>query len=157
MASVTRWLAELPIYLAAVLLALTWLRCRPEEKVEALAIAYAALTLVVLNLTIRHLYFHPRPFAMGVGCSYLNHEANSSFPSNHLGIIFACAVAAWGVPRFRTLSVFVFFLCVPIAWTRVYAGVHWPFDMLGALVTGGVSGRLGLALAHRLRPARPRR
>ena len=34
-----------------------------------------------------------------------------------------------------------------MAWARIYVGVHFPFDMLGALAVAGVSACLSWGLA----------
>ncbi|SDV48409.1 phosphatase PAP2 family protein [Chitinasiproducens palmae] len=143
-----RFFAEVPIYLSAALLVGNWLLARPQERGPALAIPCAAVILIVMHTLIRHHWYHPRPFAIGMGCAFLTHDPNSSFPSNHLGIIFACATAAVLLPRFRQVAIAVFVLCLPIAWSRIFAGVHWPYDMFGAIVTGGISGLLGHAVVR---------
>lgn len=68
--------------------------------------------------------------------------ATYSFPSGHATVSFACAtVLALAVPR---LSIPLYTLAALIAFSRVYVGVHYPFDVLaGAL--------LGVAIAIALR------
>ena len=53
-----------------------------------------------------------------------------SFPSGHATVSFACAtVLALAVPRLR---VPLFALAALISFSRVYVGVHYPFDVLAA-------------------------
>jgi undecaprenyl-diphosphatase len=65
-----------------------------------------------------------------------------SLPSGHATVAFACAtVLALAVPRLRAP---LFVLAALIAFSRVYVGVHYPFDVL-------VGALLGFALARALR------
>ncbi len=60
--------------------------------------------------------------------------ATSSFPSGHATVAFACAtVLALGRPR---LALWLFALAALIAFSRVYVGVHYPFDVLAGAVLG---------------------
>jgi undecaprenyl-diphosphatase len=69
----------------------------------------------------------------------------SSFPSGHAATSFACAVVLSRIAPRLTIPLFV--LAALIAFSRVYVGVHYPFDVLaGALL--GVA--LGLVVATAL-------
>jgi membrane-associated phospholipid phosphatase len=58
----------------------------------------------------------------------------SSFPSGHATVGFACAtVLALSVPRLRWP---LYALAASIAFSRVYVGVHYPFDVLAGAVLG---------------------
>jgi membrane-associated phospholipid phosphatase len=73
-----------------------------------------------------------------------------SFPSGHAMVSFACAtVLALAVPRLR---VPLFALAALIALSRVYVGVHYPFDVLAGAALG-----YGLARALRMLAAVLRR
>jgi undecaprenyl-diphosphatase len=65
-----------------------------------------------------------------------------SFPSGHATVSFACAtVLVLAVPRLR---VPLFAFAALISFSRVYVGVHYPFDVLAGAV-------LGVAIAIALR------
>lgn len=76
--------------------------------------------------------------------------ATFSFPSGHATVSFACAtVLALAVPRLRWP---LFALATLIAFSRVYVGVHYPFDVLAGAVLG-----VGIATALRTLGAALRR
>ena len=69
--------------------------------------------------------------------------ATYSFPSGHATVSFACAtVLALAVPR---LAWPLFVLAGLISFSRVYVGVHYPFDVLAGAVLG-----VGVAIALRM-------
>lgn len=73
-------------------------------------------------------------------------SATQSFPSGHATVSFACAtVLALAAPHLR---VPLYALAALIAFSRVYVGVHYPFDVLAGAVLGLL---LGVAIAIALR------
>ncbi len=77
---------------------------------------------------------------------------SGSFPSGHATIAFACAtVIAWASPK---LAVPAFLLAAAIAFSRVYAGVHWPLDVLGGAILGVLLATALLKLVEVLRRSR---
>lgn len=131
-----RLLAELPVYFCALLLGLAWLRAHPTQRREALRIPIAAITVFLINSVIRHYWYYPRPFVLQLGCTFLAHSPNSSFPSNHVALLLACASTAFFIKGFGRVACLILALAVVLAWARVFVGVHWPLDMLGAVLTG---------------------
>lgn len=76
-----------------------------------------------------------------------------SFPSGHATVSFACAtVLALAVPRLR---VPIFVLAALIAFSRVYVGVHYPFDVLAGAILGYGIARALRMLAAVLRRSAP--
>jgi undecaprenyl-diphosphatase len=110
-----------------------------EAAVKALAATSVALGI---NAVIGLLWYHARPFVAGVGRNFLHHGPDSSFPSDHGTIMFTVALvlAASSVPAARRFGRSMLPLAFVVAWARVFLGVHWPLDMIGALgVAVGVS------------------
>jgi undecaprenyl-diphosphatase len=76
-----------------------------------------------------------------------------SLPSGHATVAFACAtVLALAVPR---LAIPLYVLAGLIAFSRVYVGVHYPFDVLAGAVLGYVLARALRTLAAALRRSAP--
>ncbi len=76
-----------------------------------------------------------------------------SFPSGHTTTSFACATVLGAfVPRAAPAF---YLLALAIGFSRIYVGVHWPFDVLAGIVLGVAVG-LGVT-ALRRRGAVPRR
>jgi undecaprenyl-diphosphatase len=72
---------------------------------------------------------------------------SQSFPSGHAATAFAAAtVLAALVPR---AAVAFFLLAAAIGYSRLYAGVHWPLDVLGGAVIGTATALLLLAIGRR--------
>ncbi|WWP00803.1 MAG: undecaprenyl-diphosphate phosphatase [Candidatus Dasytiphilus stammeri] len=94
----------------------------------------AIIISLLISYSIRKLFPHERPFTMGLGYVFLKHSKSNSFPSNHGTIIFTCAIAFSIWYRIWT-GIIIFFLGIVIAWSRIYLGLHWPLDMLGALLS----------------------
>ena len=69
-----------------------------------------------------------------------------SFPSSHAANSFSmAAVLAWRYPRFWAL---IFFIAVVIAYSRVYVGVHYPFDTVVGAVLGLICGKVAILVVR---------
>jgi undecaprenyl-diphosphatase len=127
--------AEWLILLVPIGLAGLWMSgvgAQREAAVKALAATGVALGI---NAVIGLLWYHARPFVAGVGHSFMHHAPDSSFPSDHGTIMFTVALvlAAGSVPVATRFGRSLLPLAFAVAWSRVFLGVHWPMDMIGAL------------------------
>ncbi|ELM3656995.1 undecaprenyl-diphosphate phosphatase [Edwardsiella piscicida] len=100
-------------------------------------ISQATLALIVTLLLaqiIGGILPHPRPFSIGLGHQFLPHAPDNSYPSDHGCAIFSFALAFlfWS-PR-RGFGCALMLCGLAIAWSRIYLGVHWPLDMIGAFL-----------------------
>lgn len=71
---------------------------------------------------------------IGLGHTFIPHAADASFPSDHASIFSAVALTlVFGYVRSLT-GWAILALGMGVAWARIFLGVHFPFDMLGAVV-----------------------
>ena len=133
---VARLLAESAIWLVPVGLVLGWLHGSMTIRKVLLGAAVAGLAGLLLNQIIGLMWYHPRPFEAGIGRTLIQHVQDSSFPSDHLTLIWAVATSFALHKRTRLAGWILALIGLPVAWARIYLGVHFPADMLGALVVG---------------------
>ena len=143
-------LAALLVVLVALTFVVPWRARRAERRSGAvLATASAGLSLL-LNQPIAHLVERPRPFRAHPGHTHLllARSHDTSFPSDHATGAFALAFGVWLYDR--TMGTVLLVLAALLSFARVYAGTHYPADVVaGALIGMAVAGAL-----HRLKPTR---
>ena len=133
------------VYLFLLIFAIAWLRGSHEVKTGIIKAAiFTAITLsisevlsVVLNT--------PRPFVMEVGRTLIEHAPTGSFPSNHMSIFSGIAFAYYFSAQ-RDLGRILLWTAWLVAWSRVYVGVHFPIDMVGAFLIALAVNLAGLPL-----------
>jgi len=138
-------LANDVIWLVPITLMIGWLRGGEVRRKLLLQAACTGLSGLLINQAIGMVWTHPRPFMMGIGHTLIAHAADSSFPSDHLTLLWSVAFSCLLHARLRFAGWILAGLGVPVAWARIYLGVHFPFDMLGALLVAALSARICLA------------
>ncbi|MCD9227437.1 undecaprenyl-diphosphatase [Ralstonia pseudosolanacearum] len=134
--------AEYAIWLAPLALVAGWLWGEPSTRRHALQAAVAAVLALLINVGFGLAWDHPRPFVIGLGRNLLAHVADASFPSDHLTLLWSVAFSLLWHPRLRRAGVALALLGLPMAWARIYLGVHYPFDMAGAAAVAAFSAWL---------------
>lgn len=104
----------------------------------------------IVTEAIRFFYPRPRPFEVLDITPLLSAAPNNSFPSGHAAFLFALGMALWFFRR--GWGNWYFILALVVGAARVFAGVHWPLDILGGAVIGIVSA---VAVYFLLRPYAP--
>jgi undecaprenyl-diphosphatase len=87
----------------------------------------------LITEVIRLFYHEVRPFSF-YNFTPLISETGWSFPSAHAAWFFALAMTVWYVNRKWGLWYFILATLMGIA--RIYAGVHWPLDIVGGAIIG---------------------
>ena len=76
--------AEQLIWAAPLLIGISWLRGSKATRKTMLIATASGLLGLLINQVIGLVWFHPRPFMIGLGHTLIHHVADSSFPSDHL-------------------------------------------------------------------------
>ncbi|MEK6322798.1 MAG: phosphatase PAP2 family protein [Acidobacteriota bacterium] len=123
-------------------------------------IAGAALGGVV-NLLFKLWIGRPRPTDLLVNVA--RDYSHESFPSGHVvffveffGFLFFLAYVLLKRGRWRVASLVVLGLLIGLVGvSRVYMGAHWPSDVLGAYLAGGIWLVLMIEVYRRIKARRP--
>lgn len=139
---IAKFFADYAIWLVPLALVAGWLRGNNHLRKLMLEAAAAGLAGLLLAQIIGLVWPHPRPFMVGLGQTLIPHAADSSFPSDHLTLLWAVAFSFLMHQRPRLAGTVLALLGVPMAWARIYLGVHFPLDMVGAAMVAGLSAWL---------------
>lgn len=127
-----RFLAGGLIWIVPAGLIIGWLRGSSATRQVLIAAMVSGLAGLLINQLIALVWYNPRPFEAGIGQTLIPHVRDSSFPSDHLTLIWAIAFSLLLHEQPRLAGWALALLGVPVAWARIYLGVHFPLDILGA-------------------------
>lgn len=133
------------LYCMILLFAWFWLRGNYDTKKQILKAFIFTSIAILISQCISHVYYHPRPFVMEIGRTLIYHAPNGSFPSDHM-LIFSSIAFSYLFSAQRKLGISLLVMAWLVAWSRVYLGVHFPLDMLGAFLLAFALNFFGLKL-----------
>ncbi|EJF75195.1 undecaprenyl-diphosphatase [Bartonella alsatica] len=129
--------AKFLIYIVPIHLFVLWFSGGEMERRVVLSICVAICAALFIGYLISLIYFHPRPFVMGLATPLIKHHATASFPSNH-ALTIASYMASLYFYRYKIAFKFAaLFVCL-ICWGRIFVGVHYPFDVLAGTILGSL-------------------
>jgi membrane-associated phospholipid phosphatase len=123
------------------LLALLALR-HVEDRGPALHAMAAGVVAWILSDVVKLIVERPRPCLHQLSCG------THSFPEGPGMVLAALAVAIW--PRSRAISLLAVVCALADAAVQLGYGNHWPSDLLGAWLIGGLCGFIVPRLAEAL-------
>ena len=126
-------LAEWLIYSVPLVMVIAWVRGDRAVRWALLHLLLAALVSLCVAQVVAHLWPQPRPFALHLGNQYLEHGNDPGMPSDHVTVLWSLALASFGVGRCEVWGLPLLAAGMVVGWSRVYLGVHFPFDVLAAL------------------------
>jgi membrane-associated phospholipid phosphatase len=123
------------VFIIPLLLLIFW--CVDERRGFRLGILIILSAWV--NASVKSLLKQPRPYSLdpSVGRAF---EPSYGMPSGHaqMSLSFWVPIASWaGRKRLLVRAAVVFFI-LAIGFTRLYLGVHFPTDLLGGWLLGGI-------------------
>lgn len=130
-------LGDTLIYLVPLALLWMWLWGDFARRRLALKVFVVVMVAVGVNQLIGLAWQHPRPFMVGLGHAWIPHQADSSFPSDHVTVLsaFGLTLLAGGA---ATLGRLMLVIALVVSFARVFLGVHFPLDMVGAFAVAGI-------------------
>lgn len=158
----SRW-AWIPLY--ALLLFFIWKRFGRQTIMIAVTIALMILASDQTANLLKNSICRPRPcydntlsgqVITPAGCG-----GNFGFVSGHAANSFALALFLWLLSghrngyapvRWRTWWFMLFPWAIIVCWSRIYMGVHFPFDLLGGCTLGAVYSVLFFFLYKKMVP-----
>ncbi len=108
---------------------------RTQAWMQGVEITTALLVTWILTKIIKVAIAHPRPFEVFADVTVLAPiQGGTSFPSGHSSLTMALATAIYFYyPRLGTL---LFALAFIVGLSRIFVGVHYPFDVGAGLLLG---------------------
>jgi len=120
---------------------------RRTRRVGVVALAGLLLNWLAVNVTLKTLIDRPRPWTMIEDLKPLvTIGAGRSFPSGHTSGSFSFAIAVASTVNRRWIKVVVIAAAALMGLSRLYVGVHFPTDVLGGAIIGGLCGWLASVL-----------
>ena len=137
---VATWLASdylIPVSLALALIMLWFIGTDREVRERQQIGVFVALTAMALSslsvFIVNAVYFRPRPFeSLDTTLLLYRPTDYSSFPSNAAVAAFGIAFAVWGVNR--RMGTWLIGAAALYGFARVYAGVHYPLDIVASVL-----------------------
>jgi undecaprenyl-diphosphatase len=124
-------------------------RAARNHFVEA---ALAGVIGLLISQLIGTIWPHPRPFAIGLGHQWIPHADDSSLPSDHATLAFSVACSLLLHAGTRLPGIVLALAGIAIGWARMYAGVHFPLDIVCGVLLGYASAVIAAWLAPTLVP-----
>ncbi len=134
-------------FAALVFVAWLYLASRKGTANRAALSAMALLLAFLLAAASKEYFAIPRPCATGAVISLVPCPAEFSFPSVHTAVAFALALPFIGTAAFFPLLAFA----IIVAFSRLYLGVHTPYDIAGGLALAVLCFGISWALTQRSR------
>jgi len=144
-------LATWPVFIVPAVLVALWVWGVRSRRAALLTTAVSAALALGINQLLGLLWYEPRPFVAHVGRTLMTHAPDNSFPSDHATLMLTVGfglIVTRAAPR---VGLFVIAVALPVAWARVYLGVHFPLDMIASAVVAAVGGTFGRILVRPLR------
>ena len=92
----------------------------------------SALLALLLGLVVSTLWPQVRPFAIPLGTNLLPHVTDAGFPSDHALVFFGLALGMLLQARMAWAAMPLLAAGLLVGWARIYLGVHFPADVVGA-------------------------
>lgn len=135
-------------YIIILIFLLAWLKGDFYTKTNIVKAVVFTFIAFILSQIISTYFYYPRPFVMDIGRTIIEHSPNGSFPSDHM-LFFSTIAFSYLFSKQKNIGYIFLGLAFLVAWSRIYVGVHYPLDMVGALSIALLLNITGISLWKR--------
>lgn len=143
--------AEVMPYIFMLVMLYLWFDVNIERKRSSLNSGLSVLLGMLTSYVISLFYYHSRPFVDNLGTQLVEHAPDSSFPSDHTTFIFSISVMLLFNNSTKTIGAILCSLSLISGLSRVFVGVHFPLDILGAILVAIFSSVVVFKLQNKTR------
>lgn len=142
-------------YVAILFMLILWFNNGKKENAirKQYTVLYTTLSVsiaLLVNVLIHAVYYHPRPFITHHVNQLVPHAADSSFVSDHSVLVFSIAFVF--ILRGEKLKYIALIWAILVGASRMYVGVHYPLDILGAAFLTFITSGLVMQSARIFEP-----
>ena len=132
------FLAQYLIYGVPVLLIVLWFWSVPAKKAAFKSVLAAVVAWLGFARIVAIIVNRPRPTQELLGAKELIfHRPDTSFPSDHATMLFALAISL-RLYGFKKLGNILLIVATLVSISRVFVGVHFPFDVIAGALLGSL-------------------
>lgn len=141
------FLAEYMVYFLGLIIIAYWFTRSRKNKMMIIQAMVAFVTAEIIGKLAGKFHLNYQPFAVLPDVNKLiDHAVDNSFPSDHTILFFSICFSFWLVRKKTGWLWLVLAFCVAIS--RIWVGVHYPFDV----VTGAILGSISALFSYWLTP-----
>ncbi|PEA06322.1 undecaprenyl-diphosphatase [Bacillus cereus] len=132
------FLAEYMVYFLGLIIIAYWFTRSRKNKMMIIQALIAFVTAEIIGKLAGKFYLNYQPFVVLPDVNKLvNHAVDNSFPSDHTILFFSICFSFWLVRKKTGWLWLVLAFCVAIS--RIWVGVHYPFDVVTGALVGSIS------------------
>ncbi|PGX89802.1 undecaprenyl-diphosphatase [Bacillus cereus] len=141
------FLAEYMVYFLGLIIIIYWFTQSRKNKMMIIQAMVAFVTAEIIGKLAGKFHLNYQPFAVLPDVNKLvDHAVDNSFPSDHTILFFSICFSFWLVRKKTGSLLLTLAFCVAIS--RIWVGVHYPFDV----VTGALIGIISALFSYWLTP-----
>ncbi len=128
---------SLPWVITILIVMYAGIKIEREHRMRyAWALVITGAASWIASAVLKIIFSEPRPFVTLHDVAPLFQESGFAFPSGHATLFMALAVVT--CLYHKRIGTWFVVVAVLIGLARIAAGVHYPFDILGGFILGGV-------------------
>ncbi|MBO1628212.1 undecaprenyl-diphosphatase [Bacillus arachidis] len=141
------FLAEYMVYFLCLIIIIYWFTQSRKNKMMIIQAMVAFVTAEIIGKLAGKFHLNYQPFAVLPDVNKLvDHAVDNSFPSDHTILFFSICFSFWLVRKKTGSLLLTLAFCVAIS--RIWVGVHYPFDV----ITGALIGIISALFSYWLTP-----